>query len=130
MVAGFHPYFAAESKNLAYASDATKLLDYNDHIEKPFDGAFDLNGLVESVALLDAQRPEIEFPLNDRGGQVRLSYSEQFRYVVLWSVEGKPFVCVEPWTALNEALGQKKGLLLVEPGRSLQLRMSIGYEQR
>lgn len=130
MVAGFHPYFATESKNLAYESDATKLLDYNDNIEKPFEGAFDLNGLVESVALLDASKPEIAFPLNDKGGQVRLSYSEQFRYVVLWSVEDKPFVCVEPWTALNEALGRKKGLLLVDPGQSLQLAMSIAYEQR
>lgn len=130
MVAGFHPYFATDSKNLDYNSDATKLLDYNDNIEKPFNGAFDLNGLVESVALLDAKQLEIAFPLNSSGGKVHLSYSDEFRYVVLWSVEGKPFVCVEPWTALNEALNDKKGLLLVEPGQALQLQMTIGYDMR
>ncbi|PWW02832.1 galactose mutarotase-like enzyme [Paenibacillus cellulosilyticus] len=128
MVAGFHPYFATDSKNLAYSSDATKLLDYNDNVEKPFNGTFDLNGLVESVALLDSKRPEIAFPLKSSGGRVHLSYSETFRYAVLWSVEGKPFVCVEPWTALNEALNDKKGLLLVEPGQALQLQMTIAYE--
>ncbi|GMK40797.1 hypothetical protein PCCS19_38530 [Paenibacillus sp. CCS19] len=129
MVAGFHPYFAADSKNLSYTSDATQLLDYNDNLTKPFNGTFDLNGLVESVALLDAKQREIAFPLNVGGGRVQLSYSEEFRYVVLWSVEGKPFVCVEPWTALNEALNDNKGLLLVEPGQALQLQMTIGYDK-
>jgi galactose mutarotase-like enzyme len=128
MVAGFHPYFATQGKNLVYATDATKLLDYNDNAEKPFGGTIDLNGLVESVALLDARRPEIAFPLHEEGGKVRLRYSDEFRYVVLWSVEGKPFVCVEPWTALNEALNHKKGLILVQPGQALELVLSIGYE--
>ncbi|MBO9597704.1 MAG: aldose epimerase [Cohnella sp.] len=129
MVAGFHPYFAAEGKHLAYETDATKILDYNDHIEKPFEGAFDLQGLVESVALLDAHKPEIGFPLNGKGF-VRMSYGEEFRYVVLWSVHGKPFVCVEPWTALNEALNHKKDLLLVSRGQPLRLQLTISYEQR
>lgn len=130
MVAGFHPYFAADVKQLAYETDAARLLDYNDNIEKAFGGAFDLQGLVESVALLDAHKPEIGFPLNGKGGFVRMSYSDEFRYVVLWSVEGKPFVCVEPWTALNEALNHKKDLLLVEQGQPLRLRLTIAYEQR
>ena len=127
MVAGFHPYFATESKNLAYGTDATRMLDYNDKREKPFDGSLDLAGMVESAALLDARKPEISFPLA-AGRHVRLTYSEQFRYVVLWSVEGKPFVCVEPWTALNEALNDKKGLLLVEPGTALELTLSFALE--
>ncbi len=130
MVAGFHPYFAAVGKHLAYETDATKLLDYNDHIEKPFDGTFDLQGLVESAALLDAHTSEIGFPLNGKGGFVRMTYSEEFRFTVLWSVENKPFVCVEPWTALNEALNHKKDLLLVKPGQPLRLQLTIAYEQR
>jgi Galactose mutarotase and related enzymes len=129
MVAGFHPYFATDSKKLTYRTDATKLLDYNDNIEKPFSGTYDLTGMVESSALLDARQTEIAFPLKDGGGSVHLSYSDEFRYVVLWSVEGKPFVCVEPWTALNEALNDKKGLLLVEPGQALDLQMTITYEK-
>jgi len=127
MVAGFHPYFATESKNLAYGTDATRLLDYNDNEEKPFDGFLRLEGMVESAALLDAGKPEISFPLAE-GRNVRLTYSEQFRYVVLWSVEGKPFVCVEPWTALNEALNDKKGLLRVAPGDTLELSMTFALE--
>ncbi|WP_372662695.1 aldose epimerase [Cohnella sp.] len=127
MVAGFHPYFATEGKNLTYGTDATHMLDYNDKLVKPFNGSLDLGGMVESAALLDARKQEISFPLA-RGRNVHLSYSEEFRYAVLWSVEGKPFVCVEPWTALNEALNDKAGLLMVSPGETLDLALHIACE--
>ncbi|MBW5447475.1 aldose epimerase [Cohnella sp. CFH 77786] len=128
MVAGFHPYFATETKNLPYVTDATRYLDYNDNETKPFEGTLDLTGMKESAALLDASRPEISFPLSMEAA-VRLVYSEQFRYVVLWSVEGKPFVCVEPWTALNEALNDKEGLLSVKPGETLRAELHIHCEE-
>jgi len=125
--AGFHPYFATgDGKKLVYRSDATQYLDYNDGAVKPFTGAIDLGGLKESVALLDARTPTITFPLGDKGN-VRLDYSRQFRTVVLWSVEGKPFICVEPWTAPNEALNRKEGLLMVEPGEELQLELAFSF---
>lgn len=128
MVTGFHPYFAVEGKNLSYDTDATKALDYNDGMVKTFGGSYDLAGKVESTALLDLKRREIAFPLRE-GQKVRMTFSEPFRYVVLWSVEGKPFVCVEPWTALNEALNRREGLLFVQPGDSLKLELAIGLEK-
>lgn len=124
VIAGFHPYFATNHKNLAYDTDATRMLDYNDNQEKPFEGSVNLGGLVESIALLDAEKNEIEFRL-DGECRVKLSYSEHFRYIVLWSVEGKPFVCVEPWTALNAALNRKEGLIMVAPGEALEADFQI-----
>jgi galactose mutarotase-like enzyme len=117
MVTGFHPYFATDDKNIRYGTDASRLLDYNDGEIKPFDGSVDLGPLKESVALLDAPKGEISFPLSD-GTRVHLRYSDEFRFVVLWSVAGKPFVCVEPWTALNEALNDQKDLILLSPGQT------------
>lgn len=128
MAAGFHPYFAVQSKNLPYETDATRYLDYNDGIVKPFEGTVDLTGLKESVALLDAVKPEIAFPLTEKA-KVRLSYSEEFKYIVLWTVEGKPFVCVEPWTALNEAMNDKEGLLEVKPGETFRADLRFDCEE-
>lgn len=128
MVAGFHPYFATEGKNLPYVTDAKRYIDYNDGEIKPFEGTLDLTEMKESAALLDAARPEIAFPLSTNA-MVKMSYSEDFRYVVLWSVKGKPFVCVEPWTALNEALNDKQGLLLVEPGNTFRAELRIACEE-
>ncbi|MNH41545.1 hypothetical protein D3C79_1030640 [compost metagenome] len=54
--AGFDPYFAIDSgKKMDYDTDATRYLDYNDNVEKAYEGTIDLEGVVESVCLLDAQ---------------------------------------------------------------------------
>ncbi|GBF76994.1 hypothetical protein PA598K_05515 [Paenibacillus sp. 598K] len=129
MVAGFHPYFATESKALVYETDATRYLDYNDGIVKPIEGAIDLAGLVESVALLDSRESQIAFPLS-ASTTVRLTYSDIFKYVVLWSVEGKPFVCVEPWMAKNEELIVRDELPLVQPGETLEAQLTFACERR
>lgn len=127
MVAGFHPYFATTNKRISYDTDAKHYKDYNDGNTRTYEGSLDLNGMKESAALLDATRPEIGFALSE-DATVRLTYSEEFRYVVLWSVEGKPFVCVEPWTALNEALNDKQGLLNVPSGETLHLVLNIAMQ--
>lgn len=128
MYPGFHPYFNTETKKLAYRNTgATRLFDYNDHQEKEFDGTADLNGKPESLALLDAASGEIRFqPAQDYA--VRMSYDPLFKYVVLWSVEGKPFVCVEPWMAKTNELNEKKELVIVPPGGSLQASLRIKAE--
>ncbi|WP_127530875.1 aldose epimerase family protein [Paenibacillus kobensis] len=124
MYPGFHPYFTAEDKNIAYETDASRYIDYNDMIEKPFTGSIDLSGLVESVTLLDPVRPEIAFPVSG-GHTVRMTYSSHFKYVVLWSVEGKPFICVEPWMAKTGELNAQQELVIVQPGETLLAALTI-----
>ncbi|SDT00547.1 Galactose mutarotase [Paenibacillaceae bacterium GAS479] len=131
MYPGFHPYFATTRKNIAYGTDASRMLDYNDHAEKPFEGNLDLNNMKESAALLDARKPEISFQL-DSGITVTLAYSEAFKYIVLWSVEGKPFVCVEPWMALAGELNRREELVIVPAGEMVPAQLSIraSHERR
>mgnify|MGYP001161914693 CR=1 FL=1 len=126
--AGFHPYFSIDgSKSIAYESDATKLLDYNDNEVKPFTGVVDLEELVESVCLLDAAQREIAFPVAG-GARVKLSYDDVFKYVVLWSVKDRPFVCVEPWMAMTGELNRQEELYMLEPGTKLDATLTIGWE--
>jgi len=125
--AGFHPYFATTGKAVRYETDATSYLDYNDMETKPIEGAIDLAGKVESLTLLDAKSREIAFPLDD-STRVRMAYSDVFQYVVLWSVEGKPFICVEPWMAKTHELNRKEELPLIEPGATLEAWLEIGRE--
>lgn len=125
--AGFHPYFKTTSKALVYDTDATRYLDYNDNEVKPLRGAVDLGGLKESVALLDADKREIAFPGPGGTGRVQMSYSDVFKYVVLWQVNDKPFVCVEPWMALNAEFNRKDELFMLPAGETLKAQLSIGY---
>lgn len=127
--AGFHPYFAIDSdKKIAYEIDATRYVDYNDNIEKPFDGVIDLEGLVESVCLLDAKKGEISFPVV-QGARVRLTYDDIFKYMVLWSVKDRPFVCVEPWMAMTGELGRKEELVMLNAGEELHANLTISCER-
>lgn len=127
--AGFHPYFAIEgSKNIPYETDATKYVDYNDNAEKPYNGRIDLEPLVESVCLLDAKRSEIAFPVRD-GASVRMRYDDIFKYVVIWSVKDRPFVCVEPWMAQPLEMNRREELVMVEPGGEQSANLTISLEK-
>lgn len=123
--AGFHPYFAIEgSKDIPYETDATTYVDYNDNMEKPYNGRIDLDNLAESVCLLDAKRSEIAFPVRE-GVSVRMRYDDIFRYVVIWSVKDRPFVCVEPWMAMPLEMNRREELVMVEPGEELRANLKI-----
>nr|WP_307206072.1 aldose epimerase [Paenibacillus harenae] len=126
--AGFHPYFAIDQgKSIVYETDASTYLDYNDNVVKPFEGEFDLEGLVESVTLLDAKQREIAFPVAG-GVRVRMTYDDIFKYVVLWSSNGKPFICVEPWMALTGELNRQEELVMLEAGQELRANLTIACE--
>ncbi|PSM30491.1 aldose epimerase, partial [Haliangium sp. UPWRP_2] len=38
-----------------------------------------------------------------------------YKWLVVWTVKGKDFVCVEPWTARANALNSKDGLVHIGP---------------
>lgn len=154
MYAGFHPYFLSPTKRLNYETDATTYLDFNDNSENLFTGVIDLEGRVESVVLQGASTPNISFGVLGTGTEVdgqweastdgatdaqdgpearvqagartvTMEYGSEFPYVVVWHVQGKPFVCVEPWMALPGALQSGKELTMVEPHQSFQTFMTI-----
>jgi galactose mutarotase-like enzyme len=127
--AGFHPYFAIDSdKRIAYETDAERYLDYNDNEIKPFEGVFDLEGLVESVCLLGTKERQIAFPVAG-GTRVRMSYDDIFKYVMLWSVQDRPFICVEPWMGMTGELNRQEELIMLEPGASLHANLTISTLQ-
>ncbi|MDQ6423195.1 aldose epimerase [Paenibacillus sp. LHD-117] len=126
--AGFHPYFAIEGgKDIPYETDATRYVDYNDNVVKPYNGSVDLEPMVESFCLLDAKKSEIAFPVGG-GTRVRLTYDPIFKYVVIWSLKDRPFVCVEPWMAQPLEMNRREELVMLAPGEELQAGMTIGCE--
>jgi galactose mutarotase-like enzyme len=123
--AGFHPYFKAKSKNLIYETDATQYLDYNDMEVKSFEGAIDLNKMVESAAFIDFHRNNISFKQEELDKNINLEYGKEFKYIVLWSVKDKDFVCVEPWMALSGAFNTGENLVFVKPKETLSTYIKI-----
>jgi galactose mutarotase-like enzyme len=126
--AGFHPYFEAFNKDISYETDTSKYLDYNDMQVKDYKGRIDLTSMVESAAFIDAKQNKIAFELPELHRKITLDYGKEFKYVVVWSVKDKNFVCVEPWMEKNSALNTKEGLKYVESRGCLKTYLNIGVD--
>ena len=48
-----------------------------------------------------------------------------FHRWVIWTLPGRDFVCLEPWTAPGNALNTGEGLTVLGPGESRKLALSI-----
>ncbi|RJS25975.1 aldose epimerase [Corallococcus sp. H22C18031201] len=124
---GFHPYFRvpdAAKPEARVDTDATHAWDNHHKREVPFTG-FDLTLDEVDLHLRDHSRPGTRL---DRGPGLRpvtLSWSPEFRLLVVWTLKGKDFVCVEPWTAAGGALATGDGLLYVAPGERASLAFDI-----
>ncbi|MEY4576152.1 MAG: hypothetical protein RL701_855 [Pseudomonadota bacterium] len=113
---GYHPYFFiknAQKSKLQISTNATAAFD---NVRKQ----------VVTFAGFDLTQPEVDLHLLDHGGsscrlqlpdgaRIELRGSREFNVWVVWTVENKDFVCVEPWTAHGDALNTGRGVIQVEP---------------
>lgn len=111
---GFHPYFRVVDKARAHIdTDATRAFDNVTKRVQPLRG-IDLTASEIDLHLLDHSRPESALHLGD-GARIEVRASADFTRWVVWTLAGRDFVCLEPWTAPGNALNTGDGLLWVEP---------------
>lgn len=123
---GFHPYFKVSGKTICHNLTAPTYFDYNDNCEKPLCATYDAADKVEAVVTsANADGSIIFYEPTDETGKIRISASPEYRYWMLWSVDGCDFLCVEPWTARNQEMLRGEDLLMVAPGETLQLWVSM-----
>lgn len=109
--AGFHPYFAVSQADKARASietRATRAFDNTTKREAPFDG-FDLTRPEVDLHLLD--HGSTESSLSIEGARIAVRGSPEFTHWVVWTLQGKDFVCLEPWTCPGNALNTGERLI-------------------
>lgn len=124
--AGFHPYFAvpdAEKSRARIPTPATRAFDNTVKREIDFVG-------------FDFTRPEVDLHLVDHGSSlsslrvegglsVTLRGSPELSRWVIWSLRGRDFICLEPWSCPGDALNTGSGLLSLAPGETRALRLEI-----
>ena len=124
---GYHPYFLVPQANKAAArldTDATRAWDNRTGAPVAFSG-LDLTGPEVDLHLLDHSRPGTTLHRGPGLRPVELSWSEAFTTVVVWTLTGRDFVCVEPWTAPAGALRTGQGLQTVAPGATFSSEFEI-----
>jgi galactose mutarotase-like enzyme len=123
---GIHPYFLVADK--AQARIATRATRAFDNVRKevvPFRG-FDLTARELDLHLLDHGGAESSLTWKD-GSRMAIRGSAELTRWVVWTVEGKDYVCLEPWTAPANALNTGESLLEVAPGGSRALWVELQY---
>jgi galactose mutarotase-like enzyme len=123
---GLHPYF--------FVPDATKA---GARIDTDATRAYDnVAGREVAVALpIDLADHEVDLHLLDHGpretvlhrpglASVRLAFGDDQRALVVWTVPGRDFVCVEPWRARFGALADGTAPR-IEPGGSASTTLTL-----
>jgi len=112
---GYHPYFVVTDKRPAdVQTAATRAYDNVTKRVVPFTG-FDLTLPEVDLYLLDHGSSVSALSLGD-GTRMQVSCSSEFTRFVVWTVAGKDYVCLEPWTAALDALNTGEGLTELPAG--------------
>ncbi len=123
---GLHPYFFTSDKTqLEFEIPASH---YQDQITKEvhsFSGTFDWNRDEIDVAF---RQPSDRFAsITDKGRRLKiaLSYGDLYSTVVFWTVKGKDFYCLEPWSAARNALNTGENLTQLAPGDTYEASVKL-----
>lgn len=120
---GYHPYFVANDATKGQCDIPTGATRAWDNVEKR----------ERVLGSLDLTAPEVDLHLVDHGsngatldtpdGTVDLG--GHFSRWVIWTLRGRDFVCLEPWTAPGNALNTGEGIVELPPGGERTFALTI-----
>jgi galactose mutarotase-like enzyme len=128
---GLHPYFAAsdaalEKNQLQFDIPATQLTNQIEQTQHPFSGKFDFEQAEIDVAFQQVARQEAS--VTHSGHRLTLSYDPIYATLVFWTIKGKDYYCLEPWSAPRNALNSGKDLTWLKPGAIIETEVKLSVE--
>ncbi|MDR9900095.1 aldose epimerase [Aetokthonos hydrillicola Thurmond2011] len=127
---GFHPYFSVSDKSqLKFEIPSSEYQEKGTNETHPFTGNFDFSQDEIDVAFKQLSATSATVIDGSRGLKLTLDYDELFTTLVFWTVKGKDFYCLEPWSAPRNALNTGENLTVLEPGSDLSttIRLSANF---
>lgn len=127
---GLHPYFPVSSKaQLQFQIPATQYQDQIRQSSHPFTGHFDFDVDEIDIAFRDISSNSAQVVDVDRQTRLTLEYDSLYQTLVFWTVKGKDYYCLEPWSAPRNALNTGEQLTHLAPGASLEtwVRLSVEF---
>ncbi|GAB4286597.1 MAG: aldose epimerase [Oscillatoriaceae cyanobacterium] len=120
--AGLHPYFTVKDKSsLQFEIPSTAYLNQRTGEMQPFTGNFDFDLDEIDVAFGNLTGTSAIVTDNSRRLQVLMESDPSHSYLVFWTVKGKDFYCIEPWTAKRNAINSGENLLNLAPGATQEI---------
>lgn len=129
---GLHPYFAisdaaSEKNHLQFDIPATQLTNQIDQTQHSFSGQFDFEQTEIDAAFQQVAQQEAS--VTHPGHRLTLSYDPIYATLVFWTIKGKDYYCLEPWSAPRNALNNGKDLTWLKPGAVIEteVKLSVAF---
>lgn len=123
---GLHPYFLTSDKTqLQFEIPAAEYQDQLTGQVSPFTGGFDWSEDEIDVAFRQVTDQSATVTDQQRRLKLTLSYDELYSTLVFWTVKGKDYYCLEPWSAPRNALNTGEDLTKLAPGESLETSVQL-----
>ena len=130
---GLHPYFQTSDKTkLEFNIPASEYQDQRTKITHYFNGSFDFDADEIDAAFQKLTSKSTSVTDTTRRMQLTLEYDDAYSAVVFWTIKGKPYYCLEPWTASRNALNTGENLIHLDPGTSLEtlVRLTVNFSEK
>lgn len=125
---GYHPYFHVHERDKAQVRIDSQASQAFDNVRKQivaFEG-FDLTQPELDLHLLDHDSQQCVLTWPD-GSALHIKADPEFVVWVVWTLAGRDFVCLEPWSARGNALNSGHNLLTVEPGHTREIQLDLTF---
>lgn len=123
---GLHPYFEVSDKNqLQFDIPATQYQSQIDQTVHEFGDRFDFEQDEIDVAFKKVQRQSATVTDLSRNLKLTLDYDLTYSTLVFWTVKGKNYYCLEPWSAPRNSLNTGEKLIHLEPNASLETTVRL-----
>ena len=127
---GFHPYFLTQNKTqLAFEIPAAAYQDQKTKEVQSFNNNFDFNRDEIDVAFTQLTARSATVIDGDRRLKLTLEYDDIYSTLVFWTLKGKDYYCLEPWSAPRNALNTGEHLTVLAPGdcKSATIRLHVNF---
>ena len=126
---GFHPYFTCADKEqliLDFPASEYQWKDGNETIA--FNDDLDYNLEEIDIAFTKLSGSKVSFNDGKRNLKVNLDFSDCFSTLVFWTLKGKDFICVEPWSSPRNSMNTGDRLLFINPQETYHATFTIEVE--
>lgn len=126
---GIHPYFMVTDKpQLEFDLPSTQFQAKGDTSIQTFSGGFDFERDEIDVAFFNLSKSSAVVNDPSRNLKLTLNWDERYSTLVFWTVKGKDFYCLEPWSSPRNALNTGESLMTAQPGETVETFITINAE--
>lgn len=127
---GLHPYFLTTDKSrLQFEIPATEFQNQKTKTTHSFSGEFDFESDEIDAAFNQPSSQTATVTDRSRQLQLQLDWDDTYSTLVFWTLKGKDFYCLEPWSAPRNAINTGEQLIVLAPNQTREstVRLSVTF---